>query len=164
MPARPLPWGSQKSLPFLPLSPQPPVPVAGPCFLVSLVTISSLLGFSPAPENSRRKWRCLLPAPPQRPAWSQAARLGGRALTAACRCPAGVWRLGGGLGAPRHCWRVPSTQPPASSLLFLPAFGHRLRCSAPGARSFAPRAPYGVHGGARSWPLHPAGILGSCRP
>lgn len=67
-------WGLQKALP----SPFPAAPHARsrPCFLVSLVTISSLLGFSPAPENSHRKWRCLLPAPPPWPGWSQAAPLG----------------------------------------------------------------------------------------
>lgn len=122
-----LPRGWQKPLPFLPLSPQPPVPVAGPCFLVSLVTISSLLGFSPAPENSHRKRSCLLPALPQRPARSQAAQL--RAGATRERGGSG----GGPLGAPRPCWFVPSTRLPASSLLFLPAFC--LRCSAQGARA-----------------------------
>lgn len=140
-----LPWGWQKPLPFLPLSPQPPVPGAGPCFLVSLVTISSLLGFSPAPENSHRKRSCLLPAPPQRPAWSQAAQL--RAGATGERGGSG-----GALGAPRPCCLVPSTQPPASSLLFLPVFGPCLCCSALGAR---PLLLNGVHGGARSWPQHP---------
>lgn len=50
-------------------------PVLGPVSLVSLVTISSLLGFSPAPENSLRKWRCLLPSLLPAPNGQAGARL-----------------------------------------------------------------------------------------
>lgn len=63
------------SLPFL-LPTAPCCSELGPVSLVSLVTISSLLGFSPAPENSRRKWRCLLPSLLPAPSSGQAgARL-----------------------------------------------------------------------------------------
>lgn len=66
---------------LFPLPAAPCYPELGPVSLVSLVTISSLLGFSPAPENSCRKWRCLLPSLLPAPGSGQAgARLPGAAV------------------------------------------------------------------------------------